>query len=147
MSGHDPHGSHGGIHGHHGRHGAAAAASLPAEHGHADDWHQHGIGADVPQVEHGARLEPSKVVIGFILLVIAIVFSVTVSVLFYNSYMNDLKQERFELTSVGADARSARERTDVELNTYGIVDATTGTVRIPVDVAKERVLKKYGATK
>ena len=62
-------------------------------------------------------------------------------------YMNGLKQERFELTSIGADARSARERTDVELNTYGIVDATAGVVRIPMDVAKARVLKKYAATK
>ncbi len=144
MSGHDP---HGGIHGHHGRHGPAAAASLPVEHAHADDWHQHGAAGDVPQVEHGARLEPSKVVMGFVLLVISIVVSVTLSVLFFNNYMNGLKQERFELTSIGADARSARERTDVELSTYGVVDATTGTVRIPVDVAKERVLKKYAATK
>jgi len=144
MGGHDP---HGGIHGHHGRHGAAAAASLPAEHAHADDWHQHAGVGEVPQVEHGARLEPGKVFIGFIALVISIVVSVTISVLFYNNYMNGLKQERWELTSVGADARSARERADVELNTYGVVDATTGTVRVPLETAKDRVLKKYSAAK
>lgn len=131
------------IHGHHGRHGAAAPASLPAEHAHADDWHQHGHGSDVPQVEHGARLEPGKVFIGFVLLVISIVVSVVIAVLFYNNYMNGLKQERWELTSIGADARNERERVEVELKTYGVVDATAGTVRIPLDAAKERVLKKY----
>jgi|GEM_PF-1082415 len=131
------------IHGHHGRHGAAAPAVLPAEHAHADDWHKHGDGSDVPQVEHGAHLEPGKVFIGFVLLVIAIIASAGVTILFYNNYMNSLKQERWELTSIGADARNERDRVDVELKTYGIVDATAGTVRLPIDAAKERVIKKY----
>jgi 3-isopropylmalate dehydratase small subunit len=78
-----------------------------------------------------------------VLLVISIVVSVVIAVLFYNNYMNGLKQERWELTSIGADARNERERVEVELKTYGVVDATAGTVRIPLDAAKERVLKKY----
>jgi hypothetical protein len=111
-------------------------------HGH-DSWHRHDASEPAPQEAHGTinaltLFQVLVVVIGgtavFILL----------TVMYFNREMGALYTQRTE-PDLQAEYNASKSAAQARLASYGWVDAGSGTVSIPLDLAKNKVLKDYSA--
>lgn len=123
-------------HSDHGHHGS----------GHADAWHHHDLAEGVPQDEHTATVDPAATlkVLGFIMGFTAIFILVTI--LYFNVTIRQQRESKIETTGGAEPYNAMKGQVERDLTTYGVADPATKTVRIPVDRAVDRVVKKY-ATK
>jgi len=114
-----------------------------SSHGHADAWHHHSSAEGVPQHEHAATVNTKNTfVVLFVIFGFTAVF-ILVTVLYFNVSVRQLQDARIE-TIGGAQVYNAmRGQMEADLSTFGVADATTKTVRIPVDRAIDRVVKRY----
>lgn len=112
-------------------------------HGHADAWHHHSTAEGVPQHEHAATVNTKNT---FVVLLVIFGFTavfILVTVLYFNVTVRQVQEARIE-TIGGAQVYNAmRGQMEADLSTFGVVDPATKTVRIPVDRAIERVVKRY----
>jgi hypothetical protein len=125
----------------------------PGVEGHADDWHRHSAAEGLPQREHASVINTrlllgwsAAIVVGFGIIVVAVV-------VYFGDYSRRLKQDRVERMGYeGIAAEYWRTKSAAE-NALGLtdsftfqwVDATAGTVAIPLSAAKENVIERYGS--
>lgn len=123
------------------------AHSLPVEHAHADAWHHHEAAEGLPQTEHGAETNMLSLALWGGALVVTVVGAVGAIWMYFISYTNQEKVRKQE-TFLSADAMQYQARMkDQELKTYGWADTQANTVRVPLSVAKEKIITKYNSAK
>lgn len=120
-------------------------AETPHTEPHLDSWHQHARAEGVPQLEHAGKVN-AKLLAAWIggILIFVVLFVGSVAV-----YLNNrLARDRAEVmeTLVRRDAfRGYREGVKTNFTQFSWVDRGEGTVRTPIDDAKRRVVRAYGA--
>ncbi len=123
----------------------------PGVHDHADDWHHHEAAEGLPQREHASVINTrvllgwsAAIVVGFGIIVIAVI-------IYFGAYTRDLKQlrvERMGYEGIAAEYWRTKSAAENALGladsfTFQWVDASAGTVAIPLSAAKENVVERY----
>jgi hypothetical protein len=127
--------------------GHGHAHTLPVEEAHADAWHHHESAEGLPQVEHGAETNMVSLTAWAVALVVAVVGAIAVIWIYFNSYSTQEKARKQEVF-MSAEAMQYKARvTDQEFKSYGWSDASTNSIRVPLNVAKDKVISKYANTK
>lgn len=113
----------------------------PDHSGHTDDsWHAHS-GEAPPQHSHGA-VTPALIMgvglIGFLLVVVCVVV-ITQYFTMESQRERSSKQE----VSIGGEYRSLAATWEQSLSEFGWANAEAGTVRIPIEVAVDKVAREY----
>ncbi len=80
---------------------------------------------------------------GLVLIIVATLGLVAVTMLYLNHHIDKLRRERAD-QDLSADYVGYREGTKSRMTGYGWVDSAT--VHVPIEMAQERVLKRYGAS-
>jgi len=114
-----------------------------SSHGHADAWHHHSSAEGVPQHEHAATINTTNT-----FLVLFVIFGFTavfilVTILYFNVTVRHVQEARIETIGGAELFNTTKGQMEADLSTFGVVDPATKTVRIPVDRAIERVVKRY----
>ncbi len=141
MSKHDPH-----------------YAPEPPEH--PDQWHRHTPDEGVPQDEHAPQANPLILAGIGVVLTVSFVALLIVVVLYYFQYTTKIRREKMETTSPAAGPDGSYAYRDGSLKmlnqgSYAWVDLTHGglpgevplekeAVQIPLDLAIDKVLTRYG---
>ena len=109
--------------------------------------HHHTAAEGVPQHEHAATVDTSatfKVLVG--IFGFTAVF-ILVTILYFNVSVRERQEKEIENTSGSVGYTTMRSTMENELSSYGVVDASAKTVRIPIDRAMDRVVKQYQGRK
>ena len=109
---------------------------------HADAWHHHDPSEGLPQEEHAGTTSISTMAKGLVLIIVATLGLVAVTMLYLNHHIDKLRRDRAN-QDLSADYVDYRDQARTRLDGFGWVDSTT--VHVPVGMAQERVLKRYGA--
>ncbi len=114
------------------------------EHVH-DNWFKHDASEPKPQEMHG-KINPMNIML--VLLGTLVTVGVTIIVvlkMFFDPAVYEFKAERLEARTdaIAAPAQEALANWQSEMLTAGWVDQGSGVVRLPLDVAKEKVIEEY----
>ncbi|MBX3388752.1 MAG: hypothetical protein KF691_04795 [Phycisphaeraceae bacterium] len=112
-------------------------------HGHADAWHHHTLAEGIPQHEHAATVNTTNT---FVVLLVIFGFTavfILVTVLYFNVTVRQVQEARVETIGGAQLYNVMKSQMETDLSTFGVVDPATKTVRIPVDRAIDRVVKRY----
>ncbi len=113
---------------------------------HVDAWHQHGPEEGRPQVEHVAHVNVPVLLIAFVAMVVTVSVLVIAIALFYNTTSAQLAAVRLENTVGYVDEYIPyREAAKAQISGFHAEDPEAGTVRVPVEVAFDRVIEAYSA--
>ena len=107
---------------------------------HADSWHHHDASEGVPQDEHGSSVAIPILARGLGLIIVSTLGLVGITMLYLNHHINQLHRSRTD-ADLSAEYVQYRDASKTRMDGFGWVDSAT--VRVPVDMAKERVLKRY----
>ena len=122
---------------------AHAIRHLEHEHEHPDSWHAHSPAEGTPQEEHGAQANAFGIIAGIAFFgVVTLVVSVVVGV-YLASYTSRLRAQRQETITSRADYNVYRAQSDAALSTAAWINPAEGTVAIPIDIAKRKVIAAY----
>ncbi len=113
-------------------------------HAH-DEWFRHDASEPKHQEAHGETR--SGVILGFLFGTVA--FVAIVGVIVYQFYLMLAREQQVKLQegrTNTAEIRSARAAWEEALDSYGWADAEAGTVRIPLELAKQNVIERYRET-
>lgn len=114
-----------------------------SSHGHADDWHHHSAAEGVPQHEHAATINTKNTFVVLVVIFGFTAFFILVTVLYFNVSVRHLQVARIETIGGANLFNTTKSQMEAELSTFGVVDPATKTVRIPIDRAIDRVVKRY----
>ncbi len=127
--------------------GHGHAHTLPVEEAHADAWHHHDASEGLPQVENGAETNMLSLAMWGLALVVTVVGSIAAIWVYFNSYSTQELARKKEVF-MSADAVQYKARiVEQDFTTYGWSDAATNSVRVPLSVAKDKVISKYNGAK
>lgn len=117
--------------------------SSHAAHAHADAWHHHDPTLEgLPAREHTAMISAAVVTKWTLALTVLVVIFIVGVLMFFSHEMTRLYNERQDV-DLSSSARAAREQARAELGSYGWADTAAGRVRVPMDLALERVVAAY----
>jgi hypothetical protein len=121
----------------------APPQQTPEVHETVDAWHHHTSDEGMPQKEHAPRV--NTLVLTFVFVAIVTVISATIgaSILYFTRHVTELRQQQIETTVLAADANAYREQSEQALKEFGWADAEKGVVRLPLDIARQRVIARY----
>ncbi len=108
-----------------------------------DSWHHHTAAEGAPQHEHGSRVNTVILTFVFIAIVSVISGTITSAVLYFNRHITSLRQSQIETTVLAKAANEYRAAAEAAQAKFGWADARAGAVQIPLDLARERVIKRY----
>ncbi|MCW5758087.1 MAG: hypothetical protein KIT54_12690 [Phycisphaeraceae bacterium] len=115
-------------------------------HAHHDDWFAHTRTEGLPQQEHAGHVDTRALLIFYVLMLAFVVASVIGVTLFFKWYMLGVRQSATETLILAVEANEYKARTLDSLETYGWSGETVpGAARVPLDVARSRVLETYGS--
>jgi hypothetical protein len=114
-------------------------------HGH-DAWHQHSTAEGMPQHEHGAHASAKALGLTFITMVVGVIVVILILIAYFNSYVSSTKARLQEGTAMMAPAFNAKVAARSQLESFGWVDQSAGTVRVPLPNAIDRVVDEYRST-
>ncbi|MBY0112182.1 MAG: hypothetical protein K2Y21_05130 [Phycisphaerales bacterium] len=100
----------------------------------------------MPQHEHAATIDPVATVKVLVFVLGFTAIFILVTILYFNVTVRQQREAKIETTGAAEPYNAMKGQVERDLSTYGVADAATKTVRIPVDRAIDRVVKKY-ATK
>jgi len=116
-------------------------------HEKADQWHRHGAEEGHAQKEHAAKANPALLGVVLGVVVAATLGLVVLVVLYFGRATTDLRRERIETTALSAEANSyraqAKANLDRPIDEDSWVDREAGTVRVPIEMAMDRVVERY----
>lgn len=119
----------------------------PAVHEHADDWHRHSKAEGMPQAEHAGVVNVNLLFIWMVGISVFVVVSVIGTLMYFNSYSNQLRASAVETTSSAKAFKSAQFNAEKELGQRGQAGEYAwmdhDRVRIPIDAAMKRVVASY----
>ncbi|MEL6311312.1 MAG: hypothetical protein AAFR76_00415 [Planctomycetota bacterium] len=112
---------------------------------HTDEWHTHGPAEARPHDAHTQQINIRILMISFVLMVVTVGVLVIAITLFYRSTSAQLSAERLENVTGWTDEYIPyRTAAKEQVNGFHADDPEAGTVRIPVEVAYEKVINAYG---
>lgn len=114
-------------------------------HEEPEPWHRHSPEEGEPQQEHAGSVNTTILLGVFVATVVFVFASILFTYLYFTRYMTNLRQEQIETTVMASDYRDYKERSAAALGQFGWVDAEAGVVSLPLEVAKARVLERYGS--
>src|SRR5688500_9289124 len=112
---------------------------LAVEHEQPDQWHRHTAAEGMPQAEHAAVASPKVLALSFFAITFTIAISVLILVIFFENYATRYKAEQIENVGLSTAFNTYKSGWEKESKEYGWADAKAGTVKIPLDLAMERV--------
>lgn len=120
----------------------------PEVHEHADDWHHHAKGEGRPQAEHTSVVNVNALFVWIIGISVFVVVSVVATLMYFNSYSNQLRASAVETTNSAKAFKAAQFNAEKELGLRGQAGEYAwmnhDQVRTPIDVAKRKVVASYG---
>jgi hypothetical protein len=114
-------------------------------HAEPESWHRHTPEEGLPQQEHAGKVNTTILLGVFVAIVVFVAGAILFTYLYFSRYMVTLRREKIETMAMAEEFNAYRARATAELEEYGWVDPQAGVVRLPLDVAKARVLAAYGA--
>ncbi len=117
----------------------------PDTHEHPDQWHRHTPDEGQPQEEHAARVNNAALAIVFVSVVAFVAGTILVTTLYFQRYLVQERERKIEVTSLGEGYREYRDAAKAAQQGFGWADAEAGKVVIPVEMATERVVARYGS--
>jgi hypothetical protein len=121
-------------------------AHTPEVHEEPDAWHRHTLEEGIPQPEHAGKINVPILMGVFVATVVFVSAAILFTIVYFTRHLTTLRHQRMETTQLSEDVRTYRDKTMEALNRYAWADAKAGTVSLPLDEAKQRVLRGY-ATK
>jgi len=112
-------------------------------HGGHDEWFTHSIEEGLPQPEHGGHINARALFVFYVAMVGFVVVSAVGVAIYYHRHLLSVRQERTETLRLADDVNEYKERTLRALSEYGWVDEYGGAARVPLEVARDRVLERY----
>lgn len=114
-------------------------------HDHHDDWFAHSREEGLPQPEHAGHVDTRALLIFYVLMLAFVVVSVIGVTLFFKWYVLGVRQSATETLILAVEANEYKAQTFESLDTYGWTgEAVPGAARVPLDVARTRVMETYG---
>ncbi|MFN9975803.1 MAG: hypothetical protein ACK58T_38515 [Phycisphaerae bacterium] len=114
--------------------------------GHADAWHHHESAEGMPQSEHAATVDPMATLKVLVFVMGFTAIFILVTILYFNTTVRQQREAKIETIGAAESYNAMKGQMERDLSTYGVADAASKTVRVPVEKAIDRVVKKY-ATK
>lgn len=106
-----------------------------------DQWFAHDADPENPQRAHG-KINALHLM-GWVVGMFVAIFATTLLLIwFFGQESQRAKRMRFEI-DVGGSTRAMVEQGHAELNTYAWVNAETGVVQVPIEVAMQNVIRMY----
>jgi hypothetical protein len=128
---------------------AHAPTHTPIEHESDDSWHQHDLAQEgMPQNEHVAVASAPILFGSFVVISATTAIFIIIVVLYYFGSIQNVnglaaRQEKAATERLAAEALTVRSEADAQLAAFGWVDPASDTVSVPMDLAYQRVMKKY----
>lgn len=119
------------------------------ESGHGDEWHHHESAEGLPQAEHTAGINAGLIAKWFVGIMAAVVALVVVVSVYFDNVSTRMRVERVETTVSSKTAMDAKVAADKVLGNsaafsgYIWTDPTKGTVQMPIEFGKEKVIQRY----
>lgn len=108
-----------------------------------DEWHQHSAAEGAPQPAHADRANPF-VLVGVWAAITGSVITIVVVVAIFFSYSSTVvRQQRIETTALSAEHQAYRDQSLAARGQSAWVDSDAGVVKLPVDIAIEKVVSEY----
>lgn len=109
-----------------------------------DEWHHHTAEEGEPGAEHAPRVNVGLVAFVFVLIVLGTLGTVLALTVYFRHTTAVLQRTVVETTAVAAEANRYRAQVQAELaGSPEWVDRERGLVRVPIDLAMERVVDLY----
>ncbi len=124
-------------------------AHTPSVHEHADAWHHHTKSEGLPQAEHTGVINTRMLTLWGVGIGLSVVAVVIVLILYFGKVATRVKRERIETPAMAHNytvyraGENALLGMDGQPGVYKALDATRGTVQIPVDAAMQKVIRRY----
>ncbi len=119
----------------------------PILHEQPDAWHQHTADEGAPQVEHGSHATPTALAITFVGMVLGVAAVILILIVYFNSYVSQVKAEKEEGVSSAAEFETYRAESLAHLEGYGWTDPAAGRVHVPIDMGMQQVIDEYAAAR
>lgn len=110
-----------------------------------DEWHRHTAEEGAPQIEHGAHATPTALAITFVGMVLGVAAVVLILIVYFNSYVSQVKAEKEEGVGMSEDFEAYRADSIAHLAGYGWTDPAAGRVHVPIELGMEQVIAEYAA--
>jgi hypothetical protein len=111
-----------------------------------DAWHLHTSEEGPPQVEHGGRANALVIGVALGATVIFLILTIAVIVMYFSVYTTRLRQERIESTVLSQEQLRYKLESAEKLRDYSLINPETahqGIVSIPIDQARQTVIRRY----
>lgn len=121
----------------------------PEVHEHADEWHRHSKAEGAPQAEHAGVVNVKLLFIWMVGISVFVVVSVVGTLMYFNSFSNQLRATSVETTAPAKAFKSAQFNAEKELGLrgqpgeYAWIDHDR--VRIPIGAAMRSVVSSYAS--
>lgn len=111
---------------------------------HANDpYHEHTAAEGAPQHEHGSHVSTKALGITLIVMILGVLIVIVGLVIYFDSYMSKYRAQTSETDTLSAATWNEKQEVLAGLNEYAWIDAET--VRVPLEVATDKVLSEYGS--
>jgi hypothetical protein len=116
----------------------------PEHHEAVEAWHHHSADEGQPQEEHAGKVNTRALGVVFFSIVLFFIATATASILYFVRYTTELRQKKIETHAWATQFSEDYQRQVEGLQQYAWADAAAGTVQVPLDIARRRVIEKYG---
>lgn len=127
-----------------GSHTNHAVGHTPEVHGEPDAWHRHTSAEGAPQAEHGSIASASSIARWYVGIVVTVAVTVLILMMYFGNFTHAFRAQRVERDAAAAMSQEAvtyKAKMAQELESAVPLDG--GKVRLPIGVAKEKVVKAY----
>ncbi|MCB9845687.1 MAG: hypothetical protein H6811_06855 [Phycisphaeraceae bacterium] len=118
---------------------------MSVEHEEPDQWHRHSVEEGPPQAEHGSRANVAILAGAFVVITLFVVVTAAATAVYFKKHITELRNERRETTIEAVGQIEYRNASIADLDQYAWEDAQSGTVRIPIEQAMQKVAGRYAA--
>lgn len=120
---------------------------LPVEHESPDQWHRHSAEEGTPQAEHGAIASPGALAAAFVAISVTVAITVLIIQVFFDQYNANYRAQQVETTALSTNFNKYKSQWEQQDSKgYGLADAQSGAVRIPLEMARQRVVDRYASS-
>ncbi|MCC5787864.1 MAG: hypothetical protein JJU33_14315 [Phycisphaerales bacterium] len=117
---------------------------LEVDHTEPDEWHTHTPDEGPPQEEHTSRVNAGILFLVFCVMTVSLTVTVVALIFYFSQHTTALKTELHETTDWRTDISIPyRESARQALTGYAWEDEDNEVVRVPLDLAIDRVIERY----